>query len=676
MFAPPVAKPKAKPAAPSTNTSPLYRAAAFDRASAPTVSWNFAAIPVYSPSSAATSPTQTRPFTATLRAIVKGRQSDALSADRHTSPAENGPRVSQSAVPKPEESKPQRKDGEPIPISNGTLASISGKQADSITSHLNYTSSIKNEGPPPTDFGLTVYNFLPENFSYTHHAGAPGTPAGSGSPGTLATPASFEVTGDIRGAITYQVTNSGRTDIASDSDPSINQTNYPKIVADLTPPPAPVAHAGRRFMKNQPFRDHFYARDLTVRHELVHCREDVRFGGQGVQAAQSWLNTQTANSERELLALLPGIVTRIGNAVTAGRAVPADEQRAYDDGAPLYLARAQAIKRKGDAKGYVPRPAPAPQPPAPAPQPPGRAPTPAGGTSGAAAGSRFGHSFGNVAVWNEQPISETSARSETALPTSQTDAGLPTPTQRAPSPPAPPPAAPQCTISSRTLDAAPDGTADTRTVVGVNEIVLLTASAPSKWSATAGTINATGASGSWLSPASAKPVSCSVTATPATGSPCSINFQVIPPRERKMTKTTDHAYTAGLAGSGFEATALILPLNVSFSGIEVREETVAGQAAGYYNNVLGWDKGMHPTGTWSRVDATNNNVKDTIGTTPPGTPGPFGMGIFFWSIPLTWRTPNDPKTYPYGTADQIQVMIDSSGAEITSKEGADRTRTP
>lgn len=300
-------------------------------------------------------------------------------------------------------------------------------------------------------------------------------------------------------------------------------------------------------------------------------------------------------------------------------------------------------------------------------------------TSGAGAGSRFGHSFGDVAVWGEQPISETSARNETALPTSRTDAGLPTPTHRAPSPPAPPPpapAAPHCTISSQTLDTAPDGTADTRTVVGVNEIVIMTASAPSTWSATAGTINATGASGTWLSPASAKPVSCSVTATPATGSPCSINFQVIPPRERKMTKTTDRAYTAGLAGSGFEATALILPLNVSFSGIQVREETVAGEATGYYKDVLGWDKGMHPTGAWSRVDASNNNVKDTIGTTPPGTRRPFGIGTFFWSIPLTWRTPNDPKRHPYGTADQIQVMLDSSGAEITSKEGADRLRTP
>jgi hypothetical protein len=713
-FASPVAKPKAKAAAPSKNTSPLHRDAPFghrlDDGGAEYLRMLQRSIGnqpvlrllrrqglienkhgdagqdigVYSP----TSRTQTRPFTARLRAIVKGSQSDALSADRPTSPAESEPQIRQSDVPKPEGSKLQRKDSESFSIPDGWLPSVSGEQTDSITSHLNYVSSIKNEGPPPTDFGITRYIFTGENVRVDYHPAVPGTPAGSGSAGTPPTPAYYDVNADIRGAITFQVDNFGRTDIASDSDPAITQRNYPNVVADLTPPPAPVVHNRRQFMKNQPFRDHFWARDLTIRHERFHCDEDDRFGAQGVQAAQAWLNTQTANSDQQLLNLLRNVITIIGRTVTAGRAVPADEQRAYDNGAPLYLARVQAIKRKGDANGYAPRPAPAPKPPAPAPKPPapapqrrGPAPTPAGVTSGAAAGSRFGHSFGDVAVSGEQPISETSARNETALPTSQTDAGPPTPTHRVPSLPAPPlagPAAPQCTISSQTLDTAPDGTAGTRTVVGVNEIVMMTASTPSTWSATAGTIIATGASASsaWVSPASAKPVSCSVTATPPTGSPCSINFLVIPPRERKMTKTTDHAYTAGRAGSGFEATALILPLNVSFSGIKVREETIDGEATGYYKNVLGWDKGKHPRGKWNRVDAKNNNVKDTIGTKPPGTRGPFGIGTFFWPIPLTWRTPNDPKTFPYGTADQIQVMTDSRGSEITSKEGADRARTP
>jgi hypothetical protein len=683
MFAPPVAKPKAKAAAPLTNTSPLQRAAPFGHRldGGGGVSWSFAAIPVHSPSSVANAPTSRRPFTAKLRAIVKGSQSDALSADRQTSPTEAEPQISESVAPKASESEPQRKDGQPIPIPNWLLPSISGEQTDSITSHLNYTSSINNTGPLPTDFGLTKYDFVPDNFKYTYHRATPGTPAGPGSAGTPPTPANYEVSGDIRGVITYQVNSMGRTNIASDSDPAITQRNYPTIVADLTPPSAHVVRKGRRFMKNQPFRDHFWARDLTIRHEVVHANEDDSFGGQGVQAAQTWLDAQTANSEQQLFALLPEIIRIIGRTVTAGRAVPADEQRAYDDGAPLYLARVQAIKRKGDANGYAPRPAPAPQPPAPAPKRAGAAPAPAGVTSEAAAGSRIGHSFSDIAVWGEQPISETSARNETALPTSQTDAGPPPPTRRAPSPPASPrraPAAAPCTISSRTLDTAPDGTADTRTLVGVNEIVLLTASAPSTWSATAGTIDGTGASTAWLSPATAKPVSCTITATPTTGggSPCSLNFQVIPPRERKMTRKTDRVYTAGLSGSGFEATALILPLNVSFSGILDQEGTVAGKATGYYKDVLGWDKGMHPTGKWNRVDAANNNIKDTIGTDPPGERKPFSKGKFHWPIPLKWKTPNDPTTFPYATADQTQEMIDSSGTEITSKEGAKRERTP
>jgi hypothetical protein len=223
MFAAPVARPKSKSAAPSKNTSLVQRAAPFglrsqrqsfdaavrpdhDRARAPAVSWSFADIPINSRSSAATSPTQTRSFTATLRAIVKGRQSDSLSADRRP-PGESEPRVSQSAVSEPRESKLQREGGEPIP--NGALPSISGEQADSITSHLNYISSISNNGPPPSDFGITRYVFTGENFSITPHPGASGNSAGSGSPSTPATPAWYEVAGDIRGAITYQVTNSG-----------------------------------------------------------------------------------------------------------------------------------------------------------------------------------------------------------------------------------------------------------------------------------------------------------------------------------------------------------------------------------------------------------------------------------------------------------------------------------
>ena len=87
-------------------------------------------------------------------------------------------------------------------------------------------------------------------------------------------------------------------------------------------------------------------------------------------------------------------------------------------------------------------------------------------------------------------------------------------------------------------------------------------------------------------------------------------------------------------------------------------------------------RGHAPDGTWAQVDDQNNNVKDKVGTEPPGTSGPFGEGTFHWPIPLTWRHPNDATAFRYGTANQIQVMIDNSGWEVTSKEGAERARTP
>ncbi len=151
---------------------------------------------------------------------------------------------------------------------------------------------------------------------------------------------------DVRGTITFQVQDFGRTNIASDSDPAITQKNYPSVVADLTPAPAPVVHNKLQIMKNQPFRDHFWARDLTIRHERFHSDEDDGFGAQGVQAAQAWLNTQTANSDQQMKNLLLNVVPIVGKTVMAGRAVPADEQRAYDNGAPLYRDAPRPLKRR------------------------------------------------------------------------------------------------------------------------------------------------------------------------------------------------------------------------------------------------------------------------------------------------------------------------------------------
>jgi hypothetical protein len=238
------------------------------------------------------------------------------------------------------------------------------------------------------------------------------------------------------------------------------------------------------------------------------------------------------------------------------------------------------------------------------------------------------------------------------------------------------PAAAGCTITTRTLAAAPDGTASTRKRVGVNERVEMTASEAVNWSASGGTVApATGTSTIWTAPITGG--SCTVTGTPTGGgSACTVSMDVEAPNRRDLTVTSPQGYSAGQAGSGFFANVVVAPTRVSFSRIEVREDAVAAKATGYYDTVLGWNGAMHPVGTWLPLDAANNGLSDRIGTVPPGTPPPFSKGRFHWPIPQRYRLPGSGGGFKYSTGDHIQDMAGATGEETTSKEGATRTRTP
>ena len=253
--------------------------------------------------------------------------------------------------------------------------------------------------------------------------------------------------------------------------------------------------------------------------------------------------------------------------------------------------------------------------------------------------------------------------------------GAPTP---APAPPVSPPSSPppRCTIATRTLVSAPGGSPDTRKTVGVNEQVEMTSSVSATWTASAGSVTpARGTRVTWTAPPTG--ATCSITATPATGSPCSVSMTAIPPSARSLTKQSGRSYTAGLAGSGFVARVTIIPQNVSFSRIEVREESVNAVATGYYNKVLHWNGLSHPTGSWIRLNASNSGIIDTVGTNPPGTSSPFSAGTFSWPIPQSYRIAGSSGGgNVYSTGTHTQVMAGSNGAETTSKEGASRSRTP
>jgi hypothetical protein len=228
------------------------------------------------------------------------------------------------------ESIPEPAVGETVRVPDIAIAAMAAVgQADAIASTLTYNGNVTQSGSPPAPFG--------ETNPYTH--------ALSGIAITRA-PRRFVVVATVDNPITFQVSGGTDTDISSDADPDINQTNYPTVAADLTPDMSDL--------NGRPPRTQFWAKDLTIRHERFHASEDLTYGRSGVAQAQTWLSNQVASNVAGVNALLRQVPTRVANTVSTAMVSPAREERAYGDGAPAYLARANAIKKKGDAGGYGP----------------------------------------------------------------------------------------------------------------------------------------------------------------------------------------------------------------------------------------------------------------------------------------------------------------------------------
>lgn len=288
-------------------------------------------------------------FSAVIRHVSPAFQSDSMSADEREPAMDFEAQATQTPIAPLAGSIAEPVDGETVLFPTEGLQSVTlPGQSDKIESAFGYKSSIKPTAAPrkPGKFGETNPYFAFEK---------PG-------PSATQTAGTFKVTGTIEARITFWVDSGGRTDIASDSDPDITQHNYPTVVSDLTPSPKAVNSGGLKLYKNQPPRTKFWAEDLTIKHEGFHADENVKFGQEGVTLAQNWLNKQTARTYDDVGALLDRVNPMIAKKVDTEMALPGRELRAYDDGAPDYLARAQAVKRKGDANGYVPKP-PAPQAP-------------------------------------------------------------------------------------------------------------------------------------------------------------------------------------------------------------------------------------------------------------------------------------------------------------------------
>ncbi len=150
--------------------------------------------------------------------------------------------------------------------------SAKAQQAGNIKAALTYKGSVKRWGLIlPGDFGDT-YGL---NSSFT---GGTISPEKDGS---------FSVAGTLEHPVTYQVRfgigPENQRDITSEADEKITKANYRDVASDLTPD-----------SDGYPPRQHFWAQDLTERHELVHAQDYLDNGPSALAAATTWLNAQTA----------------------------------------------------------------------------------------------------------------------------------------------------------------------------------------------------------------------------------------------------------------------------------------------------------------------------------------------------------------------------------------------
>jgi len=221
----------------------------------------------------------------------------------------------------------------------GSEEPISSNSDSTINASFTHSPTVARGGAGPNGFGVTRSRIRFTNVNI------------SSSIGTVFNNGIYTVTADMEHTITWQVRSGtgpgSQVDIAGATDSDLKACNYQLVSKDLTP--------NMSSDNGRPPRSNYWAEDLTIRHELFHAQDQRRddYGPAMTTAAQTWLNTQTASSASQVRnTLMPQARNQGVAAFNAKVALPSAEGDAYGDGAPLYLARANSIKSKGDAGDY------------------------------------------------------------------------------------------------------------------------------------------------------------------------------------------------------------------------------------------------------------------------------------------------------------------------------------
>jgi hypothetical protein len=232
------------------------------------------------------------------------------------------------------------------------------------------------------------------------------------------------------------------------------------------------------------------------------------------------------------------------------------------------------------------------------------------------------------------------------------------------------------TIAVRTWAKAPDGTADSRTRIGVCEFVEFSVNQPTAdWIASAGSRLSNKGNKFFLWQAPEQEGDYDVTATfPDSYEKAVVTMNVVAPNKITAEKIAELAFRPGNAGAGMKLKVTFHPLDVSFSQLDSKEEGGGPSfIQGYFGEARFAGRLEHvPNPNWERIGKDNTH-EDTAATKDGSLPGPWSFGTYSWVIPNWYRFTSGAHELPSTFQD---FFINDKGQVIVTKQAAAVLRNP
>ncbi|WP_167612511.1 eCIS core domain-containing protein [Maribellus sediminis] len=229
-------------------------------------------------------------------------------------------------------------------------------------------------------------------------------------------------------------------------------------------------------------------------------------------------------------------------------------------------------------------------------------------------------------------------------------------------------------ITSETINLAPDGTADNRTVVGVGEFVRFTGNTEGTWSATSGRIIGLNSGQNMVWEAPAVPSVSVISLTNQAGT-ANIVFSTIPPQAIALRRSAILPIPTGTLGAAMEADITVLPLNVNLGRTQWLEQPgPATNVTGYFTQYSAAQLYHKPNKNYLPFDDMNTGLVDEAAWRG-GNP-PFANGYHEWVIPNKYKIDGESDAQGRVFTNVTQsFFVTASGNTMVLKAGAFIYRT-